>query len=194
MQYNATDHSHPAVCYNPMTYLFHNWKFVSLISTTLTRFPPGNHQAIFCIYEFYFSGIVLRHPSRTYGRTASHFLMQCPVVSLSEVPVTQTVSRRLEDVWQWRVAVLEHNTTAAEHHQTSGSSPLTTFTPGIIFHWPTFPVSISSSGYQTSLSPFPSASWNAVFMSYGLNRLHRMSQKTILFLFFTLPIYTLKLT
>lgn len=38
---------------------------------------------------------------------------------------------------------------------------------GINSHWHTFPVSVSSSGSQTSLSPFWTPSWNAIFMSYA---------------------------
>ena len=53
-KYSIINHHHHAVHYIPMTYLFHNWKFVPLDSVThFTHLPTsGNHQSVLCIYEF----------------------------------------------------------------------------------------------------------------------------------------------
>lgn len=150
----------------------------------------GNHQAVLC--EFCFSGIILHHSYKTYGQNMSHFFMQWPIISLSEVPMTQTLC--FTDTR--RRVVMEGCYIGAQHDSNChpGSSPLTTFTPGIIFHWPAFPVSISSPGYQTLLSPFPSASWNAIFMSYRLMDTVRCCRKQFCFFSFPSPGHTLKPT
>ena len=54
--YNIIDHIPYAVLYIPMSYLFYNWKLVSLnlfhlFRLPLTPLPSSNHQFDLCVYE-----------------------------------------------------------------------------------------------------------------------------------------------
>ena len=46
------DYCYHAVHYIPMTYLFYEWKFVALLSSSPT--PAFGNQSILCIYQFFF--------------------------------------------------------------------------------------------------------------------------------------------
>ena len=54
MQHSITNHSHHAVYYLPMTYLFYNWNFVPFDPIDPFHHPPapasGNHQSVLLLF------------------------------------------------------------------------------------------------------------------------------------------------